>query len=152
MKVVRAINFNNAVINIRRLINEPSASVWSNNDIFAFYKEALRRIKTGTKLLSGITIPASEAEELNIPSDFSDVPDLFAASRCFEQDKQYYEAAQKMNEFETKRSDMIDFIEENPSNAVLPVGKTIDDSDYQSEYVTDNYSDGPYDAGEDEVI
>lgn len=139
------VQLSTAIANIRRIINEKNPSLWSDPDIIAFYQEGVRRIKNGSKLLEGLTIPINpQTDSCNIHDDFSDIPEIFAASRCYEQDKQWNESATKMNEFETKRLEYFDWLDQNPSQAILPVGKTYTDLEYQPDYVVDIYSDGDY--------
>jgi hypothetical protein len=136
------------VKNVRRLINEPSAAIWSNTDIDAFISGAFRRIRTIDKRLTTTRCPDLTGD-LSVPAipgngDWDDLFVLFATARCFEQDRQNYPAVKYMNEFETKLNEFINFLDNlTSSDWASAYGETdtsvFDVTTNNTDYVTDEY-------------
>ena len=101
---------------VRRLINEPSPAIWSDADLYSFVDGAFRRIRTIDLRLTKTRCPdlVTDTDTPRIPGngDWDDLFVLFATARCFEQDRQNYPAVKYMNEFETKLTDFINFLDD----------------------------------------
>ena len=97
-----------AIIETRRYLKDNTESVWTDDDITAFINEALMLIKADLpEFFTDLEEVIEDSDEILLPNTYKKLPCLFASARCFEQDEQNFRAVQKMNEFETRKLDMI---------------------------------------------
>ena len=122
-----------AITDTRRLLKDSTENVWTNSDITYFINQAIDIIKntipeyfTSLQRVTSGNIIIDEAYELLIV--------LYSASKCFEQDEQDYKSSKLLNEFESRRIEMIDTIKESDAY------KTILDADSDNkEFVQNEY-------------
>lgn len=97
-----------AIVDTRRHLKDTTQNVWKDADVKAFINDAIRIVKRSIPSYFISLAPVSAiTDEINIDNDYAFILALFASARCFEQDEQNYRAVQKMNEFETRRTEMI---------------------------------------------
>lgn len=96
-----------AITKTRRYLKDSSESVWTNNDIKDFINEGMLLIKrTIPEYFYDLVEVYDDAVIIQLEAYYKDMPCIYAASRCFEQDEQHYRATQKRNEFESQLEDM----------------------------------------------
>jgi len=106
-----------AITDTRRHLKDATQNVWTDDDIRYFIDEVISLVKESVplyfKALHRIYDASPDDETptvIHIDSDYEMLIPIFAAARCFEQDEQNYRAVQKMNEFESRKADMVEEI------------------------------------------
>jgi hypothetical protein len=130
-----------AIADTRRHLKDTSENVWTDVDIVEFVNEAINIVKSTipeyfTDLIT--VIDKTDTTPININSMYVKMLSLFASSRCFDQDEQYYRATNKMNEFEARRGDMEIQIRDSKEYADKIALDDPDGSLYK-DYVVDEY-------------
>lgn len=130
---------NNVITDTRRYLKDKTQSIWTDADITAFVNDAIRIVKNSLPLYFANLVPVSLPNDpIAINDNYGFLFGLYASSRCFEQDEQNYRAVQKMNEFENRRTEMINEILDSDEYADLLV-----QSGGTTDYITDAYY-GPF--------
>lgn len=122
---------NDVIAQTRVHLKDTTQNVWTNADIVIFCNDAIRIIRKTVPLYFTALVPvAANAETVHIDSDYEYLIPLFCAARCFEQDEQHYRAVQKMNEFETRREEMMNEVLASDEYADLLAAQGDNDGDY----------------------
>lgn len=105
-----------AIIDTRRHLKDTTQNVWTDDDIKQFINDAIALIRKSVPLYFVNLYPVPYDDDgvqnftINIDPDYELLIPIFASARCFEQDEQHYRAVQKMNEFESRKIDMVNEI------------------------------------------
>lgn len=126
---------------VRKNIFDEDSDTFTSETIIDYINEGIDRLKQ-------IIIDLDEMNYLNndsdipkfLPSKYHHLIALYSTSRCFSQDERYYQAANYMNEFETKTEELKLKIE----NGEIIIRDEFDDygdetTNNEVEYVVDNY-------------
>jgi hypothetical protein len=100
-----------AITDVRRVLNDDTEDVWTDDDIIAYVNEAILIIKNTIPIYFDTLVEIDDsADTIEIESVYKPLITLFASARCFEQDEQDYRGQKQMNEFESRRVEMEDKI------------------------------------------
>ena len=114
-----------AVADTRRHLKDTTQNVWTDSDIKQFINDAIALIRKSVPLYFAALYPVpydiegTPSYTINIDSDYELLIPIFASARCFEQDEQNYRAVQKMNEFESRKVDMVNEILDSDEYAAI---------------------------------
>ena len=115
-----------AIIDTRRHLKDSTQNVWTDEDIKYFIDEAIGLIKNSLPLYFATLHKIEDVDPLDvtptaihIKTDYEMLIPVFASARCFEQDEQNYRAVQKMNEFESRKVDMMNEILDSDEYAAI---------------------------------
>lgn len=134
-----------AITDVRRVLNDDTTDVWTDDDIIAYVNESLLLIKnTIPEYFDTLVEVTLATDTIIIDNVYRSLVTLFASARCLEQDEQDYKAQKQMNEFEARRVEMEDKIYTSVAyqtklDAAIVAG-TIS-TDYVKDVYFDNYSD-----------
>jgi len=96
-----------AIARTRRYLKDSSTSVWSNEEITDFINEGIRTIRRKIpEYFYDLDEVFVNTDIINLDGEYKELPCIYAASRCSEQDEQHYRAVQKRNEFEAALEEM----------------------------------------------
>jgi FAD/FMN-containing dehydrogenase len=142
----------NAIKRTRRYLKDMTTSVWTDEEIIDFINEGIlvikRKIPEYFYDLKEIFI---KTDVMLLEDEYKNLPCIYAASRCFEQDEQHYRAVQRRNEFESIMEEMVEEIMgsyryEQKTNDINNPYYTQLENDYVKDVYFDNYS------SEDEIL
>lgn len=140
---------------VRRLTRDFSNSVFREEDIISFLNNGINRIKQVIPSLVGMKkLSAKTDVVILLPDMYEDLLPIYATSRCFMQDENFYQATTYMNEFEQKLSELLSKIE-NGEIVIMDANGNAIGTSLEMDSVTDVYFKKVYSDDElldDEVI
>lgn len=132
-------NRNDLVSRVRSFTRDLSNSIFRQQDIEAYINEGIDRFRQFIPELMNMTYLFNANSIPNLlPEQYHYLLAVYATSRCFSQDENYYQATTFMNEFETKLDELKSKIESGEVVIRDENGKVVV-SDIDTDSVTNVY-------------
>lgn len=134
----------------RRYVRDISEKRFSNAEIDLYIDECVDRMRSYPYFYNMPDI--NETDDVQyLPSHYHYIIALFAASRCFGVDNDFYQEQDKRNEFETAFSELI-FKIENGEIAIYDSDDTEVTVEHPIDYVNDTYFEGSTTDEEEDIF
>ena len=128
------------VTRVRSMTRDFTNSTFRQDDITNYINEAIDRFKQVIpEMRDLIYLTTGLQKPFSIPDQYQHLLALYCTSRCFAQDERHYQAANLMNEFETKLDELKARIEAGEIVILDDDGIAIDLGDLVIDYVDDIY-------------
>lgn len=112
---------------IRQYVRDTASKRFTDSDLNLYVEEAIDRLRSYPIFTDMPYLSDDDDELIYLPENYHYIVALYAASRCFSVDNDFYQEEQKRNEFESIFADLISKIEggevtinDITGNAVVP--------------------------------
>ena len=134
----------------RRYVRDTAAKRFSTEEIDAYLNEGVDRLRSYSVFANMPYLNVVDPITY-LPEQYHYILTLYAASRCFGVDNDFYQEQQKRNEFENAFADLVVRIESGDISILNGDNEAVDPS-YQKDYVVDEYFNNTTSDDEEGVI
>lgn len=136
-------NLTDIITRTRYYVRDINAKRFASDEIELYINEGIERLRS-YQALADMGYPTATEDVSYLPTEYHYILALFAASRCFGVDNDFFQEQQKRNEFESAFMELITRIENEEVY--------IKNMNWTSEYVTDEYYETATTDEEDTLI
>lgn len=125
-------NLTDLITRTRYYVRDINSKRFPSDEIELYINEGIERLRS-YQAFSDMSYPTATKDVSYLPTEYHYILALFAASRCFGVDNDFYQEQDKRNEFENAFAELITKIENNEIY--------IKELEYAIDYVKDEYFD-----------
>lgn len=126
-------NLTDIITRTRYYVRDINSKRFPSDEIELYINEGIERLRS-YQAFADMSYPTATEDVSYLPTEYHYILALFAASRCFGVDNDFFQEQQKRNEFETAFMELITKIECGDIY--------IKDIEYTQDYVVDEYFEG----------